>query len=80
MIPLPGDPGGRAAAPTDEVVGSSSTSGAGKKKKRALKAEADRVASEGRPEVVDVAVCCLSLMGINWVGGVYEACRVLRRG
>jgi len=80
MIPLPGDPGGRASA-TDEVVGSSSsTSGAGKKKKRALKAEANRVASDGRPEVVDVAVCCLSLMGINWVGGVYEACRVLRRG
>jgi len=31
-------------------------------------------------EIVDVAVCCLSLMGTNWVGGIYEACRVLKHG
>lgn len=31
-------------------------------------------------EIVDVVVCCLSLMGTNWVGGIYEACRVLKQG
>lgn len=31
-------------------------------------------------EVVDVVVCCLSLMGTNWVAGVYEAVRVLKQG
>ena len=31
-------------------------------------------------EIVDVVVCCLSLMGTNWVGGIYEACRILKKG
>lgn len=31
-------------------------------------------------EVVDAVVCCLSLMGTNWVGGVYEAARILKQG
>lgn len=31
-------------------------------------------------EVVDVVVCCLSLMGTNWLGGIYEACRILKEG
>lgn len=31
-------------------------------------------------EIVDVVVCCLSLMGTNWVGGIYEACRILKQG
>lgn len=31
-------------------------------------------------EIVDVVVCCLSLMGTNWVGGVSEACRILKQG
>ena len=31
-------------------------------------------------EIVDVVVCCLSLMGTNWVGGIYEACRVMKQG
>jgi ribosomal RNA-processing protein 8 len=31
-------------------------------------------------EVVDVVVCCLSLMGLNWLGGIYEACRILKHG
>jgi len=35
---------------------------------------------ESGSEIVDVAVCCLSLMGTNWVGGIYEACRVLKQG
>ena len=36
--------------------------------------------SNSGSEIVDVVVCCLSLMGINWVGGVYEACRILKKG
>ncbi|OCF72872.1 hypothetical protein I204_06101 [Kwoniella mangroviensis CBS 8886] len=35
---------------------------------------------EKASEVVDVVVCCLSLMGKNWVGGIAEACRVLKQG
>jgi ribosomal RNA-processing protein 8 len=31
-------------------------------------------------EIVNVVVCCLSLMGTNWVGGIYEACRILKQG
>ena len=34
----------------------------------------------GASQVVDIVVCCLSLMGTNWLGGVYEACRILRQG
>lgn len=35
---------------------------------------------EEASEVVDVVVCCLSLMGTNWIGGIYEACRILKPG
>lgn len=31
-------------------------------------------------EIVDVVVCCLSLMGTDWVEIVREARRVLREG
>ncbi|TXT13517.1 hypothetical protein VHUM_00884 [Vanrija humicola] len=31
-------------------------------------------------EIVDAVVCCLSLMGTNWVGGIYEAARILKQG
>ena len=35
---------------------------------------------EEASEIVDVVVCCLSLMGTNWIGGIYEACRILKPG
>lgn len=34
----------------------------------------------GEAAVVDAAVCCLSLMGRNWIGGVREVARVLKEG
>ena len=66
-VPLPGRPGGLAA-----VGGEGSQ---GKKRKKG-----GQVGDAEGSEVVDVVVCCLSLMGINWVGGVYEACRILKQG
>lgn len=42
--------------------------------------ESGNEAQGGGPEIVDAVVCCLSLMGVNWVGGIYEAARVLRHG
>lgn len=73
-VPLPGRPGGIGVrgATTMEAVGEMS-----KSQKRRRKAEKAR---DGSSEVVDVVVCCLSLMGTNWVGGIYEACRVLKQG
>lgn len=68
-VPLPGRPGGLAF--TDE----SKAWEKGKPREK-KKAKVDKAASE----VVDVAVCCLSLMGTNWIGGVYEAVRVLKQG
>jgi ribosomal RNA-processing protein 8 len=59
-------------ANTVESVGEMS-----KSQKRRRKAEKAR---DGSSEVVDVVVCCLSLMGTNWVGGIYEACRILKQG
>lgn len=38
------------------------------------------VAKKAASEVVDVVVCCLSLMGTNWIGGIYEAARILKQG
>ncbi|WWD04935.1 hypothetical protein V865_003006 [Kwoniella europaea PYCC6329] len=64
QIPLPGRPGG-------VDIGASVDEQAPKKK-----GKRDEKASE----VVDVVVCCLSLMGKNWVGGIAEACRVLKQG
>lgn len=65
-VPLPGRPGGSAKATPDITTGKS------KKAKKAAK--------EAASEVVDVVVCCLSLMGTNWIGGIYEACRILKQG
>lgn len=77
-IPLPGNPGGSdlpTSAPEPIAVSKAKKR---RDKKNGLGASAD-LAPVG-PELVDVAVCCLSLMGINWVGGVYEAARVLKEG
>ena len=67
-VPLPGRPGGTSAKVSIEKDAST------RKKKRNGKLQ-----SSGS-EMVDVVVCCLSLMGVNWVGGIYEACRILRQG
>lgn len=74
-VPLPGEPGGHEyaaagfpAAPAQE---------GGKKKKGKKQGEEKAVVV---PQVVDTVVCCLSLMGVNWVGGIYEACRILKTG
>lgn len=66
-IPLPGRPGGDAVSTSEPTEG---------KKKSKSKARSKETGSE----IVDVVVCCLSLMGTNWVGGIYEACRVLKQG
>jgi ribosomal RNA-processing protein 8 len=73
-VPLPGEPGGDEhaqdgfkAAPVVE----------GKKKG---KKQVKTVARVAAPQVVDTVVCCLSLMGVNWVGGIYEAARILKTG
>ncbi len=83
-VPLPGNPGGSSETPssTSAIEPSSLASGTSvsrKNKNKAKFAENDG-AGGGGPEIVDVVVCCLSLMGINWVGGVYEACRILKTG
>ncbi|KAL1412931.1 25S rRNA (adenine645-N1)-methyltransferase [Vanrija albida] len=44
--------------------------------KKSKKKKVDPAAAE----VVDAVVCCLSLMGTNWVGGIYEAARILKQG
>lgn len=69
-VPLPGRPGG--LSHTDESRAWEKTGRVGQNKKKKV----DKAASE----VVDVVVCCLSLMGVNWIGGVYEAVRVLKQG
>lgn len=77
-IPLPGDPGGH-SSPTSDPNSSEPTKA--KRKRHGKKGqEGDYLPEPQGPEMVDVVVCCLSLMGINWVGGVYEACRVLKKG
>lgn len=72
-VPLPGRPGGlNYDAPAIE-------SGEGKgEKKNKKKGRKKRDAASS--EIVDVVVCCLSLMGTNWVGGISEACRILKQG
>jgi len=34
----------------------------------------------GQGQVVDVVVCALSLMGVNWVNCIREAWRILKAG
>jgi len=68
-VPLPGRPGGTS------VASSNNAEIPKKRRKGGTAAKEDE-----ETEVVDVVVCCLSLMGTNWVGGIYEACRILRKG
>ncbi|WRT67716.1 uncharacterized protein IL334_004688 [Kwoniella shivajii] len=65
QIPLPGRPGGSEH--------SSPSASQGKKDRKGKR-------NGKSSEIVDVAVCCLSLMGKNWVGGIAEVCRVLKQG
>lgn len=71
-VPLPGRKGGLSATIAEDDA---PTSGKGKKDKKA-KGKRDPAAAE----VVDAVVCCLSLMGTNWLGGIYEAARILKQG
>jgi ribosomal RNA-processing protein 8 len=77
-IPLPGNPGGISDSVAQEEK--TAVQVQGKKRNRKGKKGQDEDLSPVGPEIVDMAVCCLSLMGINWVGGVYEICRVLKEG
>jgi ribosomal RNA-processing protein 8 len=87
-VPLPGRPGGLSASTGAGGAGGEAGSGNGelsKSKKRRMNREKNKLAASGAgnasaSEVVDVVVCCLSLMGTNWLGGIYEACRVLKQG
>lgn len=69
-VPLPGRTGGSSPSSSSSALASTSS------KKAKSKGKAKKEASE----VVDVVVCCLSLMGTNWIGGIYEACRILKQG
>lgn len=73
-VPLPGEPGGHQRAQD----GFEPQNAQGTKKKGKKNAQKPPVATA--PQVVDSVVCCLSLMGVNWVGGIYEACRILKTG
>ena len=68
-VPLPGRRGGTT------VEAACETTVAGKKQKMSISGHEDSAS-----EVVDAVVCCLSLMGVNWVGGIYEASRILKQG
>ncbi|KAJ9107059.1 hypothetical protein QFC19_002929 [Naganishia cerealis] len=73
-VPLPGEPGGHEHAQDGfEVKVPHGTKKKGKK-------NAEKPPVMTAPQVVDSVVCCLSLMGVNWVGGIYEACRILKTG
>lgn len=63
-VPLPGRPGGLADT-VDE---------------KQWRVKETKKTRKDAAEVVDAVVCCLSLMGTNWLGGVYEAARVLKHG
>ncbi|OCF40200.1 ribosomal RNA-processing protein 8 [Kwoniella heveanensis CBS 569] len=80
-VPLPGRPGGLnyGSSPSYGTAGgeeSGSCSKKSNKKSKGKNGNGNATASE----VVDVVVCCLSLMGVNWVGGIAEACRILKQG
>ncbi|OXC69480.1 hypothetical protein AYX13_02041 [Cryptococcus neoformans] len=72
-VPLPGRPGGLdyGVPAAEEIEGM-------EKKKNKKKSSRKRDAASS--EIVDAVVCCLSLMGTNWVGGISEACRILKQG
>jgi ribosomal RNA-processing protein 8 len=70
-VPVPGRPGGLSAQ-----VEEAGEEGLGRRGKKGKSKAKGKEASE----VVDVVVCCLSLMGVNWIGGIYEACRILKEG
>lgn len=71
-VPLPGRKGGLAAMDADAEDGAPAA--AKGKKGKGAKRDPDAA------EVVDAVVCCLSLMGTNWLGGIYEAARILKQG
>jgi ribosomal RNA-processing protein 8 len=68
-VPLPGRAGG-----------SGSESVEVKKGKKGRKIGTGTGTGGDASEIVDVVICCLSLMGTNWIGGIYEACRILKPG
>lgn len=75
-VPLPGRPGGLTASAAAEEDGGGDSQTLGRRGKKAK----GKARAQEASEIVDVVVCCLSLMGVNWVGGIYEACRILREG
>ncbi|WVQ80514.1 hypothetical protein IAT38_002619 [Cryptococcus sp. DSM 104549] len=75
-VPLPGRPGGLAFTATPGEAGNTG----GKKKKKGKNGAGGGGRNPASSEIIDVVVCCLSLMGKNWVGGIAEACRVLKQG
>jgi ribosomal RNA-processing protein 8 len=77
-VPLPGRPGGIGASTETTGTGGEPVAEGKKHKKRRGKDRGN--GNDSASEVVDVVVCCLSLMGVNWVGGIYEACRILKQG
>ncbi|WVQ96742.1 hypothetical protein IAU59_003849 [Kwoniella sp. CBS 9459] len=76
-VPLPGRPGGLTHIGGSEDGSKKSKKGKGGGGGGGAKG---RNASADASEIVDVVVCCLSLMGVNWVGGIAEACRILKQG
>ena len=70
-VPLPGRPGGSSSSSSSSTK-PKTEGGKGKRAKKGSKSESS--------EIVDIVVCCLSLMGTNWIGGIYEACRILKQG
>lgn len=69
-VPLPGRAGGSSEAKNGQKGD----------ERRKIKKKDKGIKEDAASEVVDVVVCCLSLMGTNWVGGIYEACRILKQG
>jgi ribosomal RNA-processing protein 8 len=74
-VPLPGRVGGSSSSPS---LGSDPA--VGEKKSKRSRGKKGTGNGDEASEVVDVVVCCLSLMGTNWIGGIYEACRILKQG
>ncbi|WVF69244.1 hypothetical protein IAT40_004020 [Kwoniella sp. CBS 6097] len=79
-VPLPGRPGGLNHVSNSSNSGDAAESGKKSKKGKGRNGHGHASADANASEIVDVVVCCLSLMGVNWVGGIAEACRILKRG